>query len=122
MGQYRYRAKWKKIERGSGIGVEKQEELDPELLIASDNTSNDDTDQNDGIKVEFSNERSSPVELFWLRPSDGKEMNFGTLQPHSRMPMNTFEGHTWIMRDADTHQEVKRAVASVGQGQAIAIE
>ena len=73
------------------------------------------------MKMEFSNERSSTVELFWQKTNGGGETSFGTITPGNRMPVNTFEGHVWIVRDTRSHAIIKRVVAREGSGSAISI-
>eukprot|EP00946_MAST-07B_sp_MAST-7B-sp1_P003660 g3660.t1 len=73
------------------------------------------------MKIEFSNERASPVELFWQKPDGSGETSFGHVLPNSRMPLNTFEGHTWIIRDVKTGSIIKRVTAKMGAGAAVSI-
>jgi prolyl 4-hydroxylase len=73
------------------------------------------------MKIEFSNERASPVEVFWQKPGGSGEMSFGRIGPNSRMPLNTFEGHTWVVRDPKTGNEIKSVKAKMGAGAAVSI-
>ena len=73
------------------------------------------------MKIEFSNERGVPVEVFWQKPGGGGEMSFGRIGPNSRMPLNTFEGHTWVVRDPLTGSFIKSVKAKLGAGAAVSI-
>jgi hypothetical protein len=66
------------------------------------------------LKIEFSNERSTAVEVFWVKP-DATEQRFGVIGPNGKLPMNTFSGHTWVIRDAATHKKIKAVTMKVDQ-------
>ena len=78
------------------------------------------TEQAEGIKIEFSNERAVAVQLFWVK-EDLTEQQFGSIGPHGRIPMNTFVGHTWVVRDTATHEKIKTVTVKAGMGTAISI-
>jgi hypothetical protein len=78
------------------------------------------SNESQGVKIEFSNERSKEVQLFWIKP-DMSEQQFGSIGPHGKVPMNTFVGHTWVVRDSETHEKIKSVTVEAGKSTAISI-
>ena len=62
--------------------------------------------QSEGVKIEFENQRSDEIQLYWVKP-DGGEQLFGSVGPHGKIPMNTFVGHSWVARDATTQDKLQ---------------
>jgi von Hippel-Lindau disease tumor supressor len=44
------------------------------------------------------------VNILWLN-YEGERVRYKTLQPNQFVDVNTFVGHPWIFRDADTGME-----------------
>jgi len=42
-----------------------------------------------------------------LKTIDGTEQKVGSIGAQGKLPMNTFLGHTWVVRDAATHEKLK---------------
>merc|ERR1711871_426884 len=63
------------------------------------------------LKIEFSNERTSPIEIFWKSPNEGYK-SFGVLDSDMRLPINTFAGHEWLVKDKVTGETLKTLAAS----------
>lgn len=76
-------------------------------LFGSEGSNKEGIEGSTEIKIEFSNERSKEIEIFWLKTIDGAEQKFGSIGAQGKLPMNTFLGHTWVVRDAATHEKLK---------------
>ena len=83
---------------------------------------NSNQENSDELKIEFSNERSTTVEIFWVNHKSEKEIPYGTIGPHGKLPLNSFIGHTWMVRDATTHEKIKEVIVGSGKNTAISIE
>ena len=49
--------------------------------------------------IAFCNRSAVEVELFWLA-FDGRRRSYGKIVPGGRRPMSTYEGHVWLVLDA----------------------
>ena len=69
---------------------------------------------NGEVKIEFANDMKVPVKIFWKNGEDEKD--FGTIQPGSTLPMNTFVKHVWLARKADgSNEKVGEYLANADQ-------
>lgn len=61
-----------------------------------------------GEKTEltFENKFGAEVEIYWLEASFYEEIYQGSLLPKQSVSKETFSGHLWIIRQAETKEEV----------------
>jgi len=64
--------------------------------------------------VSFINIRNTPIQVWWLN-FEGKRVSYGTVQPYSRLEMNTYETHPWVIVD-NTNQALGIWLPVQGKG------
>lgn len=76
------------------------------LVLASGGAAAED-ESDSGHAVRFRNNFAVPVSLFWVNMNTGAEVaQYEGLSPHTETTFNTFDGHSFVARDAETFKKL----------------